>query len=66
MAANDSRADYVRAIVDKGEDGLVATAFDTQDSSMLKNLAKANGFIIRPPGSPAAPAGTPCRVMMIR
>ena len=66
MTANDSRVDYVRAIVDKGEDGLVATAFDTQDSSMLKNLAKANGFIIRPPHSPAAAAGTSCRVMMIR
>jgi molybdopterin molybdotransferase len=66
MAGNDSRQDYIRAVVEKGDEGLVATAFDTQDSSMLKNLAKANGFIIRPPRSPAAAAGAPCRVMMIR
>jgi molybdopterin molybdotransferase len=66
MAENDSREDYVRAVVEKDDDGFVATAFDTQDSSMLKNLARANGFIIRPPRSPAAAAGGPCRVMMIR
>jgi molybdopterin molybdotransferase len=66
MAENDTREDYVRALVEKSDNGLIATAFDTQDSSMLKNLARANGLIIRPPHSPAGAAGDPCRVMMLR
>ena len=49
----------MRAAISQGRDGLVATPFGIQDSSMLKILADANGLIIRPPHAPAAPAGTP-------
>ena len=66
MAANDTRQDYVRAAVSQGPRGLVATPFGIQDSSMLKILADANGLIIRPPHAPAAPAGTPVPVLMLR
>jgi molybdopterin molybdotransferase len=66
MAANDSRQDYVRAAVTKSGDKLVAKPFGTQDSSMLKILADANGLIIRPPHAPAAPAGTVVPVLMMR
>jgi molybdopterin molybdotransferase len=66
IAKNDTREDYVRALVEEDTGGLVATPFDIQDSSMLTNLARANGFIIREPFSPAGAAGDPCRVMMVR
>ncbi|MDW6022831.1 molybdopterin molybdotransferase MoeA [Mesorhizobium sp. BAC0120] len=66
MADNDQRQDYVRASVSSGPGGLVASPFSAQDSSMLRVLADANGLIIRPPGAPAAPAGTIVPVLMLR
>jgi len=66
MHANDSRQDYVRAAVDGNEGRLVAKPFGTQDSSMLKILAHANGLIIRPPHAAAAAAGTAVPVLMLR
>lgn len=67
MDANDQRQDYVRASVVKGADGtLTATPFPTQDSSMLKFLADANGLIIREPHAPAIRTGGVCKVLMLR
>ncbi|TWH33533.1 MULTISPECIES: gephyrin-like molybdotransferase Glp [unclassified Aminobacter] len=69
MGANESRRDYVRAVVASAEhhgDQLVATPFPTQDSSMLKTLAEANALIIREPHAPPADAGAPCKVLMLR
>ncbi|MET2826701.1 molybdopterin molybdotransferase MoeA [Mesorhizobium shangrilense] len=66
MSANDLRQDYVRAVVKEDADGLVATPFGIQDSSMLRMLADANGLIVRAPFAPAAAAGAPCSVLMLR
>ena len=69
IGANESRRDYVRAVVASAEhhgDQLVATPFPTQDSSMLKTLAEANALIIREPHAPPADAGDPCKVLMLR
>lgn len=66
LRENDHRRDYVRASAYPGSAGLVATPFAVQDSSMLKTLATANCLIIREPHVPAARAGDPCRVLMIR
>jgi len=66
VAANDLRQDYVRAVVAETPDGLVATPFDIQDSSMLRVLADANGLLVRPPFDTAAPKGAPCTVLMLR
>jgi molybdopterin molybdotransferase len=66
MEANDQRQDYVRAAVSPGPEGLTATPFGVQDSSMLKVLADANGLIIRPPHAPMAPAGATVPVLMLR
>jgi len=66
MDANDVRQDYVRAAISHGPGGLVAKPFGIQDSSMLKILADSNGLIIRPPFAPAATAGTPVQVLMLR
>ena len=67
MAANDRRQDYVRAVVvTKDEGTLVATPFGTQDSSMLKMMADADGLIIREPFAAAVEKGAACRVLMLR
>jgi molybdopterin molybdotransferase len=66
MPANDSRQDYVRARVERATNGLVASPLATQDSSMLRLLADAEGLIIRAPNAPAAMVGDACRVLMLR
>ena len=66
MHANDLREDYVRARLQDRDGTLLATPFSVQDSSMLRLLAAADALIIRPPHSPAATAGAPCRVLMLR
>ncbi|TWG99106.1 molybdopterin molybdotransferase [Mesorhizobium sp. J18] len=63
---NDERRDYMRARIEAGPTGPVATPFERQDSSMLTTLATANALIIREPFAPAATAGSPCRVLMLR
>ncbi|MGE4064818.1 MAG: gephyrin-like molybdotransferase Glp [Rhodospirillaceae bacterium] len=55
LKENDSREDYLRAVL---SDDLVATPFPKQDSGMVSSLALANALIVRPPGAPAAKAGT--------
>ncbi|MER9118610.1 molybdopterin molybdotransferase MoeA [Mesorhizobium sp. M0954] len=66
MQANDLRQDYLRAVVIDDAGTLVATPFGIQDSSMLKMLADADGLIVRAPFAPAAAAGSPCDVLMLR
>ena len=60
LPANDERADYLRATLQLGADGVIATAFPVQDSSMMVPLAKADCLIIRDPYAPAAAAGSRC------
>lgn len=66
MPANDLRQDYVRAQVQETVDGLLATPFDVQDSSMLRLLSQAGGLIVREPFAPTAQAGEVCRLLMLR
>ena len=66
MKANDHRQDYVRAEAARQGQHFVVTPFATQDSSMLMTLAAANALIVRAPGAPAAQAGDPCRILMLR
>ena len=66
LRANDQRADFLRASVEPAPDGqLVATAFATQDSAMLRVLAQANALIVRPPFAPALPAGAGVDVLRL-
>jgi len=66
LGANDERADYLRATLERREDGTwVATAFPVQDSSMLAPLAQADCLIIREPYAPAAPAGSRCAILKL-
>lgn len=66
MTANDLRQDYVRASVRETGEGLEATPFAIQDSSMMRILAEAQGLVVRVPFAPAAAAGDPCTVLMLR
>ena len=63
LAANDERADYLRATLQNGAGGLVATPFPVQDSSMMVPLAKSDCLLIREPYAPPATAGSACRIV---
>ena len=56
LAANDRRADHLRATLTRNNAGrIVATPFPVQDSSMLRRLALADALILRAPNAPALP-----------
>jgi molybdopterin molybdotransferase len=63
LPKNDERADYLRATLSNEPQGLVATPFTVQDSSMMVSLAKADCLVIREPYDPAATIGSPCRIV---
>ncbi|MDP4823936.1 MAG: molybdopterin molybdenumtransferase MoeA, partial [Aestuariivirgaceae bacterium] len=64
LKANGDRQDYIRARLSHLPDGrLSAEPFSTQDSSMQRLLAQANGLIIRPPFAPQAAAGALVQVL---
>lgn len=66
LPANDERADYLRATLAPGPDGMpVATPAPVQDSSMLTKLARADCLLIREPHAPAAKAGEPCSIITL-
>ncbi|WP_299484065.1 gephyrin-like molybdotransferase Glp [uncultured Roseibium sp.] len=66
LGENDRRQDYVRATLHEDPDGrLVATPFETQDSSMLALLAKSGALIIRPPHAPAQKAGAATDILIL-
>jgi molybdopterin molybdotransferase len=66
LAANDRRADHLRATLSTNPDGsLVATAFARQDSSMLRTLAQADALILRAPHAPALEAGASVPVIRL-
>jgi molybdopterin molybdotransferase len=66
LPANDVREDYLRAWLEEREDGvLVATPVDSQDSSLLANLAAARALVLRSPFAPAARAGSPCVILRL-
>ena len=66
VRANDAREDYMRARLEKREDGaLVATPVSLQDSSLLANLAAAEALLVRTPSAPKASAGSACEVLRL-
>ncbi|HWX83548.1 MAG TPA: gephyrin-like molybdotransferase Glp [Xanthobacteraceae bacterium] len=65
LPENDERADYLRASLEDGPDGPVATPFPTQDSSMMAPLAKSGCLLIREPHAPAAKAGSACVIVRL-
>ena len=64
VPANGARQDYMRAALDPGPDGIPrATPAESQDSSLVKTMACADGLIVRAPHAPPAKAGEVCRVI---
>ncbi len=57
LRANDRRFDFLRARLEHRPDGLVASAFASQDSAVQSLLAQADALILRPPHAPALEAG---------
>lgn len=67
VKANGPRQEYMRAVFSHDDQGrLIATPYERQDSSMLANLAKCEGFIIRPVHGPALSAGEVCEAIYVR
>lgn len=55
LKQNDQREDYMRASLSRSPDGeLIANPFESQDSSLVTVLARADCLIVRPPFAPAA------------
>ena len=66
VAANDRRADHLRAALSMDPAGtLVATPFDRQDSSLLLLLASAGCLILRAPHAPALQVGATVPVLRL-
>jgi molybdopterin molybdotransferase len=64
LPQNDERADYLRAKLSAGPNGLpIATPAPVQDSSMLCPLADADCLLVREPHAPAAAKGSACKVL---
>lgn len=67
LAANDHRQDYLRAKLQRREDGdLEAHSFGKQDSSQMKIFSRSDCLIIRPPRAPAVKAGARISVLKLR
>jgi molybdopterin molybdotransferase len=67
LAANDERADYMRATLECRPDGTkIATPFPAQDSSLLVPLAHAHCLLVREPFAPAAVPGSPCVILNLQ
>jgi molybdopterin molybdotransferase len=66
LPANDQRADHLRARLTEAPDGtLLATAFERQDSAMMRLLATADALILRAPHAPAAVVGEAVEVIRL-
>ncbi len=65
LPGNDERADYLRATLELGPDGPVATPVENQDSSLMAPLAQAGCLLIREPHAPPARAGSRCRILKL-
>ncbi len=66
VAANDGRADYMRARLDLASDRVpIAHPEERQDSSMLSVLGHSEALLIREPHAKAAKSGDPCRIIRL-
>ena len=64
LLANGPRQDYMRASLSRDANGiLVAIPSASQDSSLVKTMARAGGLIVRVPHAEPAKAGEACRII---
>ena len=65
LRANDRRFEFLRARLEQRPDGLVVSAFPSQDSAVQSLLAEADALILRPPHAPALEAGGEVEVIRL-
>lgn len=66
MAANDERADFIRATLDGAASVVpLVNPFGRQDSSLLSVFAEADVLLLRPPFARPAKAGDSCRFIAL-
>lgn len=66
MKENDTRQDYVRAMLMESPDGLrTVTPYNKQDSSMQRTFREAHALIVRPPHAPPASAGDVVKILRL-
>jgi molybdopterin molybdotransferase len=64
LGPNDERMEFMRASLERTDDGLVvALPFEQQDSAVLSGLARANCLLVRPPHAPTAQMGEMVQVI---
>jgi molybdopterin molybdotransferase len=63
LPQNDSRQDYRRAKLEIRDGALWADPFEVQDSSMLRNLARADALVIRAANAPPIAAGERVQIL---
>ena len=64
VSANAVRQDYMRVTLTQDDGGVfLATPIASQDSSLIKGLARADALVVRAPHAPAAQAGEACRII---
>ncbi|HAA92952.1 MAG TPA: molybdopterin molybdenumtransferase MoeA, partial [Rhodospirillaceae bacterium] len=62
--ANGGREDYIRATLQKSEDGrLLVTPFPVQDSSMMVPLSRSDCFIVRAPNAAGEKVGASVSIL---
>ena len=67
LPAAGNREEYLRAVLAIDANGAAqVTAAENQDSSLLSPFLSANALIRRPPGAPAAPAGSLVDIVLLK
>jgi molybdopterin molybdotransferase len=57
---------YARVVVERGDEGWVATPTGGRGSNLISTVARANGLAMVPPGTETAAAGSQVQVMVFR
>jgi molybdopterin molybdotransferase len=65
LPENDERADFLRATLEIGPEGPIATPVPVQDSSLMSPLAKAGCLVIREPHARSVAAGSTCVILKL-
>jgi molybdopterin molybdotransferase len=64
LPPNDERMEFMRASLERTDDGLVvATPFEQQDSAVISGLARAACLLVRPPHAATAQRGDMVQVI---
>ncbi len=61
-----AKMQYARVVVERGDEGWMATPTGGRGSNLISTVARANGLAMIPPGTETAPAGSQVQVMVFR